>query len=227
MRIIIGWTANTCVLCSSDNRGGMKNKKRRDKEIRKQTSGYPISGGIPALQQNPGIFTSTWISLGCFLISLSCSFIPPRLSDEHSTAYQHSLTLGLVHATVAKIMQDGRYAFKNLATRMNVRQSACRGGLGFFLYMRCVVTTPSASSQCVRRRNHEASAAHWLQTVTHCGRAKNKIAGRLIPFLVLGFWDKHTGICAGAMPYRRDLRPLPGSRRFKQKKARFCLRTYS
>ena len=24
------------------------------------------------------------------------------------------------------------------------------------------------------------------------------------PFLVLGSWDKNTGICAGAMPYRRD-----------------------
>ena len=24
------------------------------------------------------------------------------------------------------------------------------------------------------------------------------------PFSVLGFWDKNTGICAGAMPYRRD-----------------------
>ena len=44
------------VLCSSDNRGGMK---RRDEEIRKQPSGDPSSGGIPALQQNPGIFTST------------------------------------------------------------------------------------------------------------------------------------------------------------------------
>ena len=34
--------------------------------------------------------------------------------------------------------------------------------------------------------------------------AKNKIAGSMIPFLVLGFWDTNTGICAGAMPYRRD-----------------------
>ena len=25
--------------------------------------------------------------------------------------------------------------------------------------------------------------------------------GRFIPFLVLGFWDKNTGLCAGAMPY--------------------------
>ena len=33
---------------------------------------------------------------------------------------------------------------------------------------------------------------------------KNTIAGRFIPFLVLDFWDKTTGICAGAMPYRRD-----------------------
>ena len=32
--------------------------------------------------------------------------------------------------------------------------------------------------------------------------AKNKIAGRIIPFLP-GFWDKNTVICVGAMPYRR------------------------
>ena len=32
--------------------------------------------------------------------------------------------------------------------------------------------------------------------------AKNKIAGRFILFLVLGFWDKNTRICAGTMPYR-------------------------
>ena len=37
----------------------------------------------------------------------------------------------------------------------------------------------------------------------HC-HAKNKFAGRIIPFSVLGFWDKNTGVCAGAMPYRRD-----------------------
>ena len=50
--------------------------------------------------------------------------------------------------------------------------------------------------------------------------AKNKIAGcyhknhpavrsrsriRIIPLLVPGFWDKSTGICAGAMSYRRDV----------------------
>ena len=33
--------------------------------------------------------------------------------------------------------------------------------------------------------------------------AKNKFAGRIIPFLVLGFWDKNTGIWAG-MPCHRD-----------------------
>ena len=27
---------------------------------------------------------------------------------------------------------------------------------------------------------------------------------RNLPFSVLGFWDKTTGICPGAMPYRRD-----------------------
>ena len=35
--------------------------------------------------------------------------------------------------------------------------------------------------------------------------AKNNIPCRgIIPFLVPCFWDKNTGICAGAMPYRRD-----------------------
>ena len=54
-----------------------------------------------------------------------------------------------------------------------------------------------------------------------CNHAKNKFAGRCIPFSVLGCWDKNTGIFAGAMPY-------PGSRDLKQEKARrFCLQTYS
>ena len=34
--------------------------------------------------------------------------------------------------------------------------------------------------------------------------AKNKTAGRMIPSLVPGFWDKITMICAVVMPYRRD-----------------------
>ena len=34
--------------------------------------------------------------------------------------------------------------------------------------------------------------------------AKNRITGRIIPFLVLGFWDKNTGMFAGTMPRRRD-----------------------
>ena len=37
--------------------------------------------------------------------------------------------------------------------------------------------------------------------VTH---AKNKIARGFITFLELDFWDINTGICTGAMPYRRD-----------------------
>ena len=41
-----------------------------------------------------------------------------------------------------------------------------------------------------------------LYTVTH---AKNKIAGRMIPLIVLGFRDENTVMCAGAMPYRRDV----------------------
>ena len=36
-------------------------------------------------------------------------------------------------------------------------------------------------------------------------RAKNSIAGRMMTFSVLGFWDRITVACAGAMPFRRDL----------------------
>ena len=39
---------------------------------------------------------------------------------------------------------------------------------------------------------------------------KNKFVGRNIPFSVLDFWDKNTGICAGAMPYRRDFPATTG-----------------
>ena len=38
---------------------------------------------------------------------------------------------------------------------------------------------------------------------TRSAHAKNKIAGRIIPFLVLDSWDKSTYICAGAMTYRQ------------------------
>ena len=34
--------------------------------------------------------------------------------------------------------------------------------------------------------------------------AKHMVAGRMIPFLVLGFWDKITGMCAGVMPHFRN-----------------------
>ena len=47
--------------------------------------------------------------------------------------------------------------------------------------------------------------------------AKKKIAGRMIPFLVLDVWDKIVMACAGAMPYRQDFLPLPGYRHFKLK----------
>ena len=40
--------------------------------------------------------------------------------------------------------------------------------------------------------------------------AKNKFVGRIIPFVVLRFWDKNTGMCAGAMPYRRDFPATTG-----------------
>ena len=48
--------------------------------------------------------------------------------------------------------------------------------------------------------------------------AKNKIVARFIPFSVLGFWVKSTGICAGAF-ITGILRPLPGFRHLTQKKA--------
>ena len=41
----------------------------------------------------------------------------------------------------------------------------------------------------------------WRAALFH---AKNKVVARVIPFSVLGFWVKSTGMCAGAMPYRRD-----------------------
>ena len=34
---------------------------------------------------------------------------------------------------------------------------------------------------------------------------ENKSAGRFITFYVPGFWDKNTGMCDGAIPYRRDV----------------------
>ena len=40
--------------------------------------------------------------------------------------------------------------------------------------------------------------------------AKNKFVGRIIPFVVLGFWDKNTGICTGTMPYRWDFPATTG-----------------
>ena len=42
----------------------------------------------------------------------------------------------------------------------------------------------------------------------------------MIPFCVLGFWDKNTGIYAGAMPFRRDspATTVPESRHSKHKR---------
>ena len=59
---------------------------RRDKEIRKQRylakiPGFCCGAGIPPLLGSP---------LGCFCISLSRHFIPPRLSDEHSLVFTTS-----------------------------------------------------------------------------------------------------------------------------------------
>ena len=87
------------LLCSSDNRGGTK---RRDKEIRKQPSGDPSSGGIPGFCCSAGIPPLLGSPLGCFLISLSRRFVPPRLSDEHRTRedaleYRDHLDLGEQH----------------------------------------------------------------------------------------------------------------------------------
>ena len=46
-------------------------------------------------------------------------------------------------------------------------------------------------------------------------------ATQIWPFSLLVFWDKNTGICAGAISYRRGFRPLPGSRHFKLKGGHF------
>ena len=61
--------------------------------------------------------------------------------------------------------------------------------------------TVTDSKQRVLHRN--VRAEQTLGCTAPCYHAKNKIAGRFIPFFVLGFGDKNTGICAGAMPYRR------------------------
>ena len=39
--------------------------------------------------------------------------------------------------------------------------------------------------------------------------AKDKITGRIIPFLALGFWVKNASVCmpGGDMPYRREFLP--------------------
>ena len=56
-----------------------------------------------------------------------------------------------------------------------------------------------------RRRGRQRRAILCKNRVVVCTyHAKNKVVGRIMPFSVLGFWVKSTGICAGAMPYRRD-----------------------
>ena len=42
-----------------------------------------------------------------------------------------------------------------------------------------------------------------------CGHAKNKIAG--YPVFSTRFWDKNTGICAGAIPYQAEQGTIPQS----------------
>ena len=56
--------------------------KPRYKEIRKQPSAGPSTGGISALQQNSGIFTSTGIIARLFPYRFISSF---HSTPEHST----------------------------------------------------------------------------------------------------------------------------------------------
>ena len=49
-----------------------------------------------------------------------------------------------------------------------------------------------------------AASCDWPHAYVYAIQAKNKISGRIIPILVLGFWDKNTGMRAGAMPYHQD-----------------------
>ena len=64
---------------------------------------------------------------------------------------------------------------------------------------------PAAVASVAIAAENVCALEHWIREVDQTtAHAKNKIAGRMIPFLVLGFWDKSTGICASAMPYRRD-----------------------
>ena len=81
--------------------------------------------------------------------------------------------------------------------------------------------------KAARSRHHHTDARHTAVTtttlcynalpfvITHCTHAKNNIAGRIIPFLVLGFWDTNTGVCTGAMPYRRDILATTGIKAFE------------
>ena len=58
---------------------------------------------------------------------------------------------------------------------------------------------------CCGSRARCICTAVMVEPDTACAiHAKNKSVGRIIPFLVLGFGDKYTMACAGAMPFRRD-----------------------
>ena len=59
--------------------------KRRDKEITKHLADILVVVESRRYNKIPGFSPVLGTPLGCFRISLPRSFIPPRLSDEHST----------------------------------------------------------------------------------------------------------------------------------------------
>ena len=89
---------------------------------------------------------------------------------------------------------------RNKLKYIHERIAARGGGSGGLSYPRRRYTTPV----CLLITTRQAGASRARHLRCHSVHAKNKIAGRFILFLVLGFWDKNTGICAGAVQYRRD-----------------------
>ena len=89
------------------------------------------------------------------------------------------------------------------------------------------VSKPKAVAR-VSPRSQRTPGSGWHRSarnikVGESSHVKNKIAGRIILFLVLGFWDKNTGIFAGAMPYRRDFPATTRIYAFQAKKRLFCV----
>ena len=77
-----------------------------------------------------------------------------------------------------------------LARVLERHRSVAAGGEGWWWHDRKARHTP-----------RDGGGVRSCVTGVH---AKNKIAGRMTPVLVLGFWNKNTVMCAGVMPYHSD-----------------------